>query len=268
MSEILGYTAAIAVGLTLGIIGAGGAILTVPILVYLMKVNPVTATVYSLFIVGCTTLIGSVSYMKNGLVNFKTSFAFAVPSLVSIFITRKFIVPSLPGEILHISDLTITKEVFILVLFAIIMLLASFSMVFGNVKERDIDKPVTAKEYLMLFFYGIIVGFVSGMVGAGGGFLIVPALVLLAKIPIKAAIGTSLFIITLNSLSGFIGDLTGDYIIDWKMLLIFLGLAVIGILTGSYLAKFIKGKNLKKFFGIFIFGMGVYIIAREFLSLK
>ncbi|MEO8211251.1 MAG: sulfite exporter TauE/SafE family protein, partial [bacterium] len=207
MFEILGYTAAIAVGLVLGIIGAGGAILTVPIMVYLMGVNPVTATVYSLFIVGSTTFIGSLTYLKKGLVNLRTSLAFAIPSLISIFITRKFILPSMPDVIYQNENFTLTKDHFVLFLFAIIMLLSSFSMIFGNVEEKNIDKPMERGDYVILFYYGIFVGFITGLVGAGGGFLIVPALVLLAKIPVKSAIGTSLIIISANSLSGFIGDL-------------------------------------------------------------
>lgn len=267
MTELLGYLAAIAVGLVLGVIGAGGAILTVPIMVYLMGVSPVMATVYSLFIVGTTTLIGSVTYIKNGLVNFRASLAFAIPSLISIFITRKFILPAIPNTLFQAGMVNITKDHFVLFFFAIIMLMSSFSMIFGNVKEKNIDKPMKRSDYIMLIYYGLFVGLVTGLVGAGGGFLIVPALVLLAKIPIKSAIGTSLLIIAVNSLTGFIGDLTENYFIDWKMLLIFLGFAVAGILAGSYLTKFISGKNLKKSFGWFVLVMGIYIIVREVISL-
>lgn len=268
MYEALGYAAAVAVGLVLGLIGAGGAILTVPIMIYLMGINPVTATVYSLFIVGCTTFIGSLSYIKKGLVNFKTSLAFAVPSLISIFITRKYILPSIPEVIFEAESYTFTKDHGVLFFFAVIMLLSSFSMIFGNVKEKNLDIPMSRGDYIILIYYGVFVGFITGLVGAGGGFLIVPALVLIAKIPVKAAIGTSLLIISANSLTGFIGDLTGDYLIDWRLLLIFLGFAIIGILAGSYLTKFISGKNLKKSFGWFVLAMGVYIIIKEIITLK
>lgn len=263
MGEVLGYVAAIAVGLVLGMIGAGGGILTVPIMVYLMKVNPVTATVYSLFIVGSTTFIGALTYIRNGLINFKASLAFAIPSLISIFITRKFILPSIPDVVIKNESIIFTKDKAILIFFAIIMLLSSISMILGNVKEKNLNEPMHTKFYVILFFYGIFVGLITGLVGAGGGFLIVPALVLLAKIPVKSAIGTSLLIISANSLSGFIGDLTGNYTIDWKLLLIFLGFAVVGILIGSYLTKFVSGKNLKKSFGWFVLVMGIYIIVRE-----
>jgi len=267
MLETLGYFSAIFVGIVLGLIGAGGGILTVPIMVYLMKVNPVTATVYSLFIVGSTTLIGSLAYIKNGLINFKISFAFAIPSVISIFITRKFILPSLPEVIIKANDFTITKDHAGLFFFAIIMILSSVSMITRSVMERDMNTPMQSKDYITLFFYGILVGLIAGLTGAGGGFLIVPALVILAKIPVKSAVGTSLLIISANSLSGFLGDLYGSYLIDWKMLLLFLAFAISGILLGSYLIKFIPGKKIKKTFGWFVLIMGIYIISKELLSL-
>ena len=265
--EIAGYIAAIFVGLVLGLIGAGGAILTVPIMVYLMGIDPVLSTVYSLFIVGTTTLIGSFTYVKNGLVNFKTSLAFAIPSLISIFITRKFILPSIPDILYTGESFVISKNLFVLFFFAIIMLLSSVSMIFGSVKERETGSEMSGKELVTLVFYGLFVGIITGLVGAGGGFLIVPALVFFARIPVKAAVGTSLLIIAVNSLTGFVGDLMGDYIIDWNLLFIFLGFAVAGIFAGSYLTKYISGGNIKKSFGWFVLIMGIYIIVRELNSL-
>ncbi|HMQ67974.1 MAG TPA: sulfite exporter TauE/SafE family protein [Ignavibacteria bacterium] len=264
--EIAGYIAAIFVGLVLGLIGAGGAILTVPIMVYLMDIDPVLATVYSLFIVGTTTLIGSFSYVKNGLVSFKTSLAFAIPSLISIFMTRKFLLPSIPDILYSSGEFVLTKNHFVLFFFAIIMLLSSISMIFGNVKEKETGSEMTGKEIFTLVFYGLFVGVVTGLVGAGGGFLIVPALVFFAKVPVKAAVGTSLLIIAINSLTGFAGDLMGEYIIDWKLLIVFLGFAIAGIFLGSYLTKFISGKSIKKSFGWFVLIMGIYIIIRELNS--
>ncbi|MCB0727411.1 MAG: sulfite exporter TauE/SafE family protein [Ignavibacteria bacterium] len=264
--EIAGYIAAIFVGLVLGLIGAGGAILTVPIMVYLMDIDPVLATVYSLFIVGTTTLIGSFSYVKNGLVSFKTSLAFAIPSLISIFMTRKFLLPAIPDLLYSSEEFVLTKNHFVLFFFAVIMLLSSISMIFGNVKEKETGSEMTGKEMFTLIFYGLFVGVVTGLVGAGGGFLIVPALVFFAKVPVKAAVGTSLLIIAINSLTGFAGDLMGNYIIDWKLLFIFLGFAIAGIFLGSYLTKFISGKSIKKSFGWFVLLMGIYIIVRELNS--
>jgi uncharacterized membrane protein YfcA len=265
MIVILGYLAAVSVGLTLGILGAGGAILTVPIMVYLLDVNPVQATVYSLFIVGTTTFIGSISYIKKGLINFKTSLSFAIPSLISIFTTRKFILPAIPLELYNDGSFIFTKDTFVISLFAVIMLLSSFSMIRGGVKENAAGRIMHTRDYVFLVVYGLAVGLITGMVGAGGGFLIVPALVLIAKIPVKEAIGTSLIIISMNSISGFIGDLTGDYVIDWELLLIFLALSTAGILIGSYLVKFISPKRLKLGFGWFVLFMGCYILIKEII---
>ena len=146
------------------------------------------------------------------------------------------------------------------------MLLSSVSMIFGSVKERDAGSEMNGKEILTLIFYGLFVGLITGLIGAGGGFLIVPALVFFAKIPVKAAVGTSLLIIAINSLTGFAGDLMGDYLIDWKLLFVFLGFAIAGIFLGSYLTKYISGKSIKKSFGWFVLFMGVYIIIREINS--
>ncbi len=267
MLEALGYAAAVLVGLVLGLIGAGGAILTVPIMVFMMGVNPVTATVYSLFIVGSTTLIGSISYIRNGLVDFRTFLTFAIPSLISIFITRKFILTAIPDIIIQNQSFTITKSHAILIFFAVMMLISSLSMIFVKIKEIDLDKPVQTGEYILLFICGILVGLITGLVGAGGGFLIVPVLVFLGRIPVKSAIGTTLLIICANSLSGFIGDLTGNYIIDWKLLLLFLGFSIIGIITGSYLTKFMSENHVKKVFGFLVLAMGIYIIIKEVNSM-
>lgn len=262
---IVGYLSAVLVGLTLGLLGAGGAILTVPIMVYLLDVDPVLATVYSLFIVGTTTLIGAISYIKKGVINLKSSLYFAVPSVISMFITRKFIVPSLPPVIVEGGGYALSKPTFILSFFAVIMLLSSVSMIRGGIKssKEETEKILTSSDHFRLLAYGFGVGIITGLVGAGGGFLIVPVLVLFAKLPVKTAVGTSLIIIAMNSLAGFAGDLLGDYNIDWKLLLIFLALAAGGILAGTYFSKYISPKKLKIAFGWFVLLMGVYIISKE-----
>ena len=266
MLEVVGYICAIAVGLILGLLGAGGAILTVPILVYIFGVNPVTATGYSLFIVGSTTFIGSLSYFKKGLVNLKTSIVFAVPSLISMFITRKSIIPSVPDTLLSINGFDLTKDLAVMIIFAVFMLGSSYSMIRGGVKEEHTREVVHTKDLILIAFYGFGIGFVTGIVGAGGGFLIVPALVLLAKIPVKSAIGTSLLIITINSLSGFAGDLLGHYDVEWGFLLTFLAFAIGGILIGSYLSHKISAARLKTSFGWFVLAMGSYILIREIIA--
>lgn len=262
---VLGYIGAIVVGLILGLLGAGGAILTVPILVYLFDVNPVAATGYSLFIVGCTTFIGSLSYIRKGLVNFKTSLVFAIPSLVSMFLTRLYVLPSVPYDLIDFGSFILTKDMAVMILFALFMLGSSYSMIRGGIKEDHSNEKVHTKDLVMIGVYGFFIGFVTGLVGAGGGFLIVPALVLLAKIPVKSAIGTSLMIITINSLAGFSGDLLSSHDIDWALLLLFLCFAIVGILTGSYLSKFVSAGRLKMSFGWFVLVMGTYILIRELI---
>lgn len=262
--EILGYILAALVGVSLGLIGSGGSILTVPILVYIMGVNPVAATAYSLFIVGTTALVGGVQNAMAGKVDFKTVLIFGVPSIAAVYITRMWIVPLIPQEVVTIGSLPITKPIALMLLFAVVMLMASYSMIKPSKKsdEPAEDKPMTY-NYPMILMEGTVVGILTGLVGAGGGFLIIPALVLLAKMPMKLAVGTSLFIIAAKSLIGFIGDIQGGNFIDWNLLAIFTFSAVLGIFGGIYLSKKIAGAKLKKGFGWFVLIMGIYIIIKE-----
>jgi len=262
ITQILGYVGALCIGIVLGLIGGGGSILTVPILVYLLYLNPVTATAYSLFVVGASALVGAIQNIRKGLVDFRTAIVFAIPALIAVYSTRKFIVPNIPDKLLSIGDFIVTKDIGIMVFFAIIMLLASISMI--RDKSKDEDKETTVKyNYPIILIEGIVVGFLTGIVGAGGGFLIIPALVLLAKLPMKKAVATSLLIIAIKSLIGFIGDVE-NLTIDWTFLLTFTGLSIVGIFIGIWLTNFIDGKKLKKGFGWFVLVMGVYIIIKEF----
>lgn len=261
--EILGYVLAIIVGISLGLIGSGGSILTVPILVYVMGVNPVLATAYSLFIVGSTALVGGVQSAMQKKVDFKTVLIFGIPSIAAVYATRMWLVPLIPNEIFSIGSLVITKSIALMLLFAVVMILASVSMIRpGKNKELDENTP-RVYNYPMILLEGTVVGILTGLVGAGGGFLIIPALVLLARMPMKLAVGTSLFIIAAKSLIGFIGDLQGSEIIDWKLLGIFTSFSVTGIFIGILLSKKITGQKLKKGFGWFVLIMGIYIIVNE-----
>lgn len=263
---IIGFAAAIIIGVSLGLIGGGGSILTVPVLVYILDVNPVLATAYSLFIVGSTSLVGAGTFMKKGLVNYKTAIVFAIPSFIAVFLTRKFLVPWLPDPLFTLGETVITKNVGIMVFFALIMLAASISMITEKkCKDCPADEEVNF-NYPMIALEGSVVGLITGIVGAGGGFLIIPALVLLARLPMKMAVGTSLLIIAAKSLIGFLGDVSTQTI-DWKMLLIFTGLSIIGIFIGSALSKKINEKILKTGFGWFVLVMGIYIIGKELLAL-
>jgi len=262
--EIIGYVGAIIMGLSLGLIGGGGSILTVPILVYLFSLDAVLATAYSLFIVGLTSLIGSFSHMKMGNIHWKTAFVFGIPSIISVFLTRAYLVPAIPDTLFTVGELEITKSIGLLLLFAIIMLLASYSMIKKQKLQTETSGEVKY-NYPLIMVEGLVVGVVTGLVGAGGGFLIIPALVILAKLPMKQAVGTSLIIIAAKSLIGFTGDLKGDEIINWNFLLLFSAIAVVGILAGSSFSKKVSNEKLKPIFGWFILVMGVYIIIKETL---
>jgi uncharacterized membrane protein YfcA len=263
MLEIIGYIAAIGMGLSLGLIGGGGSILTVPILVYLFHIDPVLATAYSLFIVGATSLFGSFSHIKLGNIHWRTAFVFGIPSIISVFLTRMYLVPAIPNPIFTVAGHEVSKATGLLVLFAVIMLAASYSMIRKQKKTAEIDIDEVKYNYPLILAEGAIVGVVTGLVGAGGGFLIIPALVLLAKLPMKKAVGTSLMIIAAKSLIGFMGDLRGDEVIDWKFMLIFTAIAVVGIFTGSYLSSKISNDKLKPVFGWFVLVMGIYILLKE-----
>lgn len=259
--EILSYTAFIFMGIILGLIGGGGSILTVPILVYLFGTETVAATSYSLFIVGVTAMVGSFKYFTDKLVDLKAAVAFSIPSLLAVFAVRKIIIPIIPDEFFTIFGINITKSIFILLVFAVLMLLASFSML----RKSTIDKKYenTGFNYPLIFVEGILVGAITGFVGAGGGFLIIPALVLLAKIPMKVAIGTSLVIIAAKSLLGFLGDVTNDLSIDWISLSMYSILSVTGIFIGSKLSGKLSQERLKKVFAYFVLVMGIFIIMKE-----
>ncbi|WP_397301203.1 sulfite exporter TauE/SafE family protein [Nonlabens ulvanivorans] len=259
--EILGFIGALLIGLVLGLIGGGGSILTVPILVYALTLNPVLATAYSLFVVGATSLVGAIKNMMKGMVDFKTAIIFAIPAFVAVYLTRAYLIPAIPDELFTVSGIIITKNLAIMLFFAVIMLLASISMIRNNRKESDEDSVITY-NYPLIIVEGLVVGTITGIVGAGGGFLIIPALVLLAKLPMKKAVATSLFIIAIKSLIGFLGDVK-NLEIDWSFLLPFTALSIIGIFLGIWLNKFIDGKKLKKAFGWFVLVMGIYIIYKE-----
>lgn len=264
-TQVLGYVGALIIGVVLGLIGGGGSILTVPVLVYLLHTNPVTATAYSLFVVGGASLVGTGRNVRKGLIGYKTALTFAIPAVISVFSTRKYMVPAIPDTILTLGDFTLTKDMGIMVFFALIMLTASISMIRDSKtlhKNQTRTNENSSINYPLLILLGFLTGSVTGLVGAGGGFIIIPILVILARLSMKKAVGTSLFIIAINSLLGFLGDV-GHLDIDWRFLLTFTAIAVIGIFIGIWLNKFIDGKKLKKGFGWFVLLMGIYILVKE-----
>ena len=260
--EIIGYIASIFIGIALGLIGGGGSILTVPVLFYLFAVDTVTATAYSLFIVGITSAVGTVSYFKKGLVNIKTAIVFGIPSIIAVFLTRAYLVPAIPKEVFSIGDFVVTKGILMMLVFAVMMIAASYSMIKKDKKQPNENEGEQKFNYPIILVEGAIVGILTGLVGAGGGFLIIPALVILSKLPMKEAIGTSLVIIAAKSLIGFFGE-GSETVIDWSLLTKVSAFAIVGIIIGTMLSKKIDGAKLKPAFGWFVLVMGIYIIVKE-----
>jgi hypothetical protein len=260
--EYIGYFASILIGVALGLIGGGGSILTVPVLVYLFGVSPLLSTSYSLFIVGSTSLVGAVNNYKQGFVNVKIALLFGLTSITTVFLTRKFIIPNIPQEVAKIGSFIITESMLMMILFATLMVIAATAMI-KNRKSIDEKNPVNTKlKIIKLLVYGIAVGITTGFLGAGGGFLLIPTLVILLGLPMKEAVGTSLLIIALNSLIGFAGDL-GHFEINWNFLLSITVIALVGLFIGSQIGKKIESIKLKKGFGYFVLIMGIFIIIKE-----
>lgn len=262
MTELPGYLAAILIGISLGLIGSGGSILTVPVLVYIFGISPVLATAYSLFIVGITALSGSFNLMKRKLVDYKAAIIFSIPSLLAVFAVRKFLMPVLPESLFYIFNFEVGRDFFIMFIFAIMMIIAALFMILDTRSKSFTGSKTQSFNYPLILIEGFIVGAVTGFVGAGGGFLIIPALVLLAKLPMKIAVGTSLLIIAIKSLIGFTGDMSEQYL-DWWFLAKFTMFAISGIFIGGLFLRKIKSEKLKPVFGWFVLLMAVYIIVKE-----
>jgi uncharacterized membrane protein YfcA len=261
---VFGLLASTVIGISLGLIGGGGSILTVPVLVYLFNVDPVLATAYSLFIVGLSSLVGAFPKYKAGMIDLKTALVFGVPSIIAVFLTRKVLVPAIPATLFEIAGVSVTKALAMMILFAVLMVAASVSMIRDKKKEEQATDEPRVFNYPMILLEGAVVGVLTGLVGAGGGFLIIPALVMLSKLPMKQAVGTSLLIIAAKSLIGFTGDVMENADkMDWTLLSVVTALAVVGIFIGNQLSKKVDGAALKKGFGWFVLVMGIYIIIKE-----
>lgn len=260
--EIIGYILAACIGISLGLIGGGGSILTVPLLVYIFHLSPFTATSYSLFIVGVTSLIGAYNNYRRGYARITLALPLGIVSPLTVFVVRHYIIPYIPEALGSIGSVAITRSGLTMLLFAVLMIVASVSMLKKHTAVEQRSAAKTKNQYFIIALFGLGIGCVTGFLGAGGGFLIIPALVLLMKLPMKEAVGTSLFIIAINSLVGFLGDL-GHYHIHWGFLFTVTAIAIAGILIGGQLAKNISSEKLKKSFGWFVLIMGLYIIAKE-----
>ena len=254
------------IGLILGLIGGGGSLLGVPVLVYVMLVEADLATTYSLFIVGITALVGAISYLRKGEVSAEAILNFALASVATVFCMRKFIMPRIPSEF-EFNGHMIQKHTLIMVVFAFLILAASYSMIINrkpnrikDVKWNEFTKTPLGVPFVIVL--GVLVGMITGFVGAGGGFIIVPVLMIFMRLNFKKAIGTSLSIITLNSLIGFVGNI-GHQPLDWKFLVTISAVCGVGILFGSLLSNKISSTKLKPAFGWFTLVVGVFVLVKE-----
>jgi len=260
--EILGYIMALVIGVSLGLIGGGGSILAVPVLAYLYSFDEKVATAYSLFVVGVAALVGGFRQNRDDNVDWRTAIVFGIPAIIGVWIVRHYIVPELPDVILTIGTFDFTRRMAMFGLFSLLMFWAAYSML--SHKEEQGGTGEVQYNYPLILAEGLIVGSISGFVGAGGGFLIIPALIVLANLEIKKAIGTSLIIIALKSLMGFfLGDALSMEV-DWSFLLVFTSIAVFGIFAGVYIGKYMDGSKLKRGFGYFIIAMAIFIFIMEF----
>ncbi|MBA4850890.1 sulfite exporter TauE/SafE family protein [Emticicia sp. BO119] len=264
VTELLGFMSSVLIGISLGLVGGGGSLLTLPVLVYLLGINPLLSTTYSLFVVGATSLVGSLTYMRKKQVNYTIAFVFVIPSFMGVYFTRQYLLSVINKPFFLIADYEIPKNVAIMVFFGILMVAASYSMIKNKVQSVE-KSHSDAPHFLLITISGFIIGIITGLVGAGGGFLIIPTLVLIARLPMKMAVGTSLLIIAVKSLIGFTSDLSG-LSIDWTFLSAFTILSVTGIFVGSYLSQFVENQKLKQTFGWLVLVMGVYIISKELIS--
>jgi uncharacterized membrane protein YfcA len=262
---IIGYLAAILIGVSLGLIGGGGSILTLPAMVYLFGLSPLAATSYSLFVVGSTSLVGAYINFRKGLISIKTGLLFGSISIVTVYTIRKWVLPAIPDNLFQVGDIVITKAAATMVFFALLMLFAAVKMIRGQKKVASIAS-IDRSNWRSVTAYGVLIGLLTGLLGIGGGFILIPTLVLLVKIPMKKAIGTSLFIIALNAFIGFVGD-QGHTFINWPFLLIITLIAIAGMFAGTMVGQRIAGEKLKQGFGWSIALIGSFILLKELLLL-
>lgn len=262
MSLLAGYFCIFLVGLVLGLLGGGGSILSVPVLVYLFGMAASQATVYSLFLVGISSLIGTFSYLPKKLVDFKVGLFFLFPSMIGVAIARRWLLPALPDLFFQLNSFALTKDRLILLVFGLVMGLASYSMLRAR-RTGSNQVESTTPRLALISICGFAAGAVMGFVGAGGGFLIIPVLVSLGSVEMKRAIGTSLFIITASSLFGFGSDWLAGVLIDWKLLGVLSPLSISGVVIGSRLSGRVPSSLLKRAFGVMILVIALALITKE-----
>ena len=263
MIETIGYFLTIAIGIVLGLLGGGGSILAVPLLVYFFDIETQLATTYSLFIVGISAVFGVSQAVAKKTIHIKSALIFAIPSIFSLLIVRKIVLPKIPNSFILINEFVILKNTLLITIFAILMIVSATFMIRKKTIESNMDRLIS---YQKLSVIGFCVGNIIGLLGAGGGFLIVPALVFFAKLDMKQAVATSLLIIAINSLIGFGSDIVTHVPIDFRLLSKLAALAILGMFIGSAVAKKISSAQLKPIFGWFVLLMGIAIVAKEFFK--
>jgi uncharacterized protein len=262
MMQVTGYCLSLFMGFSLGLIGGGGSILTIPVLVFFFKIDPALATSYALFIVGLTAIAGSIPHYRTRNVDYKTVLLFGIPSVIVLFIMRRWVLALIPSTLFRYGSLVLSKTLFIMIIFSIVMLIAGWSMIRKNSYAPSIEK----QSFTRLIIQGCITGAITGFIGIGGGFIIVPSLVLFAGLTMKKAIGTSLTIITVNCLVGILSDLEAAASLDYLFLFYFAVFAIIGILAGTWTLRFITDNKLKPVFGWIVLAMSIIVFVRIFIQ--
>jgi uncharacterized protein len=243
--ELVGFILAALVGLSLGLLGGGGSILTVPILVYLLGFGAKTAIAMSLPIVGTTSLVGAIGHWRAGNVRLQTALLFGLAAMAGAFAGAR-LAAYLSGAVQ-------------MAILAVVMLVAAITMFRGGVGGGAALEAESAPALTPMLSVAVGVGALTGIIGIGGGFLIVPALVLLARVPMKQAVGTSLLVIAMNSASGFAGY-AGRVAVPWGFVAAFTGVAILGILAGAALVRFISQAQLKRSFAVFLIAVGLFTL--------
>ncbi|MFZ9519427.1 MAG: sulfite exporter TauE/SafE family protein [Silvanigrellaceae bacterium] len=259
---IVGILMSLLIGISLGLLGGGGSILTVPILHYVFGLNASESTALSLFVVGLTAAAGAVAYAKRGEIAWKEGIIFSIPSFFAVYATRRFALPAIPAS-MNVLNFTLAKDTLILLIFAVVMLLAAGAMLRPSKAKPVENVELTLARVVMIILEGIVVGGVTGFVGAGGGFLIVPALVILVGLDMKRAVGTSLVVIASKSLIGFAGDLSAGTVINMPVLVTVTSASLVGMVVGTLLVAKVSSARLKPAFGWFVLVMGTFILLKE-----
>lgn len=260
LTIIIGYILAIIIGLSMGIMGSGGSIMTLPIFVYLFHIDPSHALVYSLFTIGVTALLGSINHIKNKQIDYRSTFLFIIPSLLFIYLTKQLILPYIPTTF-HFGKTDINSSQIIMFLFAFVILSSSYAMI--NMNHESFSK--NKLSYFKIMLTGAFIGLLTSLFGAGGGFIIVPALVVLLGNSIHQATSTSLFIIAINSIFGFLTNYIHFYDVNWTTLIIFTVITLIGLIIGIQIKPKLNSQKMKISFGYILGIIGFSIATIEMM---